>query len=372
MRRFQLYLSPSITTSRSLISVKNHGQNKKIGTKNIPKYEFGNVFCATIIIGVIYMTSAQPKILRDFLVYLTTIKGKSMRTRQEYEYDLQLFFRFQWAIQHDVPIDQINNATIANISIEWLREITLEDLYLFMEYCEVTRKNSAAARARKAATLKSFFRYVKTKRRLIDENPAEQLETPKIGKRTPIYMNMEEATTFMSGVNHVAQSTRNYCIIMFFLNLGIRVTELCNLNTSSVNGQYITVMGKGNKERTIYLNDTCQQALKAYRDDNRYVYKGTGDEPLFISQKGTRLTRQTVAKIIKQVNMSSGLKKDKLTPHKLRHTSATMMYKAGADIRSLQHILGHTSVATTQIYTHIENEEMQQVIENNPFNKLLK
>lgn len=316
------------------------------------------------------LTTAQPKILKDFLVYLTTIKGKSIRTRKEYEYDLQLFFRFQLAIQNDLSIDDFNTIDISSITVEWIREITLEDLYLFMEYCEVNRGNSAVTRARKAATLKSFFRYLKTKRRLIDDNPAEELETPKIGKRTPIYMNMEEASVFIHGVDHFAQSKRNYCIIMFFLNLGIRVTELCNLNTTSVQGNYLTVIGKGNKERAVYLNETCRNALKIYRDQLQHTYKGTGDEPLFISQKGTRLTRQTVAKIIKQVNISSGLKKEKLTPHKLRHTSATMMYKAGADIRSLQHILGHTSVATTQIYTHIESEEIQQVIENNPFNKL--
>ena len=314
------------------------------------------------------MQTQLPKIMKDFLVYLTTIKGKSQRTRKEYEYDLTLFFRFHLAMQNDIEIAQLNDINIATITIEEIREISLEDFYLFMEYCEVHRQNSASARARKVATLKSFFKYIKGKRRLIEENPAEELETPKIGRRKPIYMNMEEATQFIGGIQNHRASPRNYCMMMFFLNLGIRVSELCQLNTSSIQGRYLTVIGKGNKERTVYLNDSCLQALNNYQQSGKTVYKGTGEERLFVSQKGTRFTRQTVAKIVKQINKQSGLQKDHLTPHKLRHTSATMMYKAGADIRSLQHILGHSSVATTQIYTHIEDEQLQHVLDNNPFN----
>ncbi|WP_107926008.1 tyrosine recombinase XerC [Lysinibacillus parviboronicapiens] len=309
-----------------------------------------------------------PKIMKDFLVYLTTIKGKSQRTRKEYEYDLTLFFRFHMAAQNDMDLTEITKINIDTITIEEIREITLEDLYLFMEYCEVQRQNSASARARKVATLKSFFKYIKGKRRLIEENPADELETPKIARRKPVYMNMEEASLFIDGIQLNRASPRNYCMMMFFLNLGIRVTELCQLNKASIQGRYLTVIGKGNKERTVYLNDSCMQALADYEQSGKTAYRGEGDEPLFVSQKGTRFTRQTVAKLVKQINKQSGLQKERLTPHKLRHTSATMMYKAGADIRSLQHILGHSSVATTQIYTHIEDEELQHVLENNPFN----
>lgn len=337
--------------------------------------KFPNLYLGTFFRGkierieVIFLQKTQlPKIMKDFLVYLTTIKGKSHRTRKEYEYDLTLFFRFHLAMQNDIEIERIQEIDISTIKIEEIREITLEDLYLFMEYCEVQRNNSASARARKVATLKSFFKYIKGKRRLIEENPADELETPKIGRKKPIYMNLQEATQFIEGIQPNNASPRNYCMMMFFLNLGIRVTELCNLNKSSIQGRYLTVVGKGNKERTVYLNDGCVKALSDYQDSGKHTFKGDGEEPLFVSQKGTRLTRQTVAKIVKQINKQSGLEKDRLTPHKLRHTSATMMYKAGADIRSLQHILGHSSVATTQIYTHIEDEALQHVIEKNPFN----
>lgn len=158
----------------------------------------------------------QPKFMKDFLVYLTTIKGKSQRTRKEYEYDLTLFFRFHKAVQENLGIENLEAIDIATMTIEEIRAITLEDLYYFMEYCEVQRGNSAAARARKVATLKSFFKYLKGKRRLIEENPADELETPKIGRKRPIYMNLQEATQFIDGIQINQASPRNYCMMMFF------------------------------------------------------------------------------------------------------------------------------------------------------------
>ena len=317
------------------------------------------------------MQKEIPKIVKDFLVYLTTIKGKSPRTRKEYEYDISLFFRFLIAVEKDIPIDEMDSISIKEITIDFIKEISLEDIYLFIEYCEVQRDNSAAARARKAATIKSFFKYLKGKRRLLEYNPAEELETPKIGKKKPIYMDQIEAEQFITGIKTSSHYYRNYSMMMFFLNLGLRVSELCSLNLNSVQGGVLHVVGKGDKERTVFLNEACIQSLEAYKEKERaYIQGAASNEALFLSQKGTRLTRQTVAKIVKQINQNSGLNKEKLTPHKLRHTSATVMYKAGADIRSLQHILGHTSVSTTQIYTHVEDKEIQQVIDRNPFNKI--
>ncbi|MGX9134585.1 tyrosine recombinase XerC [Rummeliibacillus sp. JY-2-4R] len=315
------------------------------------------------------MKQKKPKILRDFLIYLTAIKGKSKRTRDEYEYDLTLFLRFLLVIQQDLEIHQIETIDIQGIDSAFLKDISLEDMYMFLEYCEEQRKNSANTRARKVATLKSFFKYLKSKRNIIEENPAENLETPKVSKRQPIYLSFDEAKTFMNGISSKCHHDRDYCMMTFFLNLGIRVSELCNLNVDSIQERFLTVRGKGDKERTVYLNDACMKTLNTYLENERPNIKdSTNNQALFLSQKGTRLTRQRVAKIVKQINHSSGLEKKMLSPHKLRHTSATMMYKSGADIRSLQQILGHSNVSTTQIYTHVEDKEIQRVIENNPFN----
>ncbi|TQR18632.1 recombinase XerC [Psychrobacillus soli] len=317
------------------------------------------------------MQQEIPKIVKDFLVYLTTIKGKSLRTRKEYEYDIVLLLRFLKAVENDIEPEKMDEICIKDITIDFIREISLEDIYLFLEFCERKRGNSAATRARKAATIKSFFKYLKGKRRLIEYNAADELEAPKIGKKKPIYMNQEDAEIFIKGIKRTNHYYRNYTMIMFFLNLGLRVSELCSLNLTSIQDKVLRVVGKGDKERTVFLNNVCIQSLEVYMQKERqYIQGASTNEALFLSQKGTRLTRQTVAKIVKQINADSGLNKEKLTPHKLRHTSATIMYKNGADIRSLQHILGHTSVSTTQIYTHVEDKEIQQVIENNPFNHL--
>ena len=315
------------------------------------------------------MERQVPKILKDFLIYLTTIKGKSFRTRKEYEYDISLFLRFLKAMENDIELAKMDGISIKEVTIEFIKEISLEDIYLFLEFCEVQRKNSAATRARKAATLKSFFRYLQGKRRLLDYNPADELETPKIGKKKPIYMNQGEAEQFIAGIKRTNHYFRNYSMIMFFLNLGLRVSELCSLNLTSIQDNVLHVIGKGDKERTVFLNNACIQSLAVYLENERPLIQGAStNEALFLSQKGTRLTRQTIAKIVKQINIDSGLNKAKITPHKLRHTSATLMYKNGADMRSLQHILGHTSVSTTQIYTHVEDKQIQDVIDNNPFN----
>lgn len=312
----------------------------------------------------------KPKILRDFFIYLTTIKGKSPRTKAEYEYDLVLFFRYLLCVEENLSFDHLEDVDITKIGVQQLQEITLEDLYAFLSFCQEERENSPSSRARKIATLKSFFKYLTGKRKLLLTNPTDDLESPKIGKRTPIYLNLSEVEQFLDGVYHNKFYYRNYCMMVFFLNLGIRVSELCQLKLDSIQGDFLHIVGKGNKERSVYLNQSCKKALQNYLTNERSKIKNMIDEDaLFVSQKGTALRRQTVARIVKSINAASGLHKANLTPHKLRHTSATLLYKSGADIRSLQHILGHSNVSTTQIYTHIENQEIQQTLENHPLNK---
>ncbi|MFS0781889.1 tyrosine recombinase XerC [Bacillus sp. 1P06AnD] len=319
------------------------------------------------------MDVKMPKLLKDFLIYLTTIKGKSPRTRREYQYDLILFFRYFCATQNedilDITTDIVEVTPIHTMTADLLKEVTLEDCYAFLEYCETVRGNSAHSRARKVASIRSFFKYVTGKRRLLDINPAEELESPQIGKRTPIYMNLEETHTFMGGIKSGKHYYRDFCMVTFLLNMGLRVSELCQLNLQSIQGDAIHIIGKGNKERTIFLNKACRQALDQYIQNEREALKGTEDEKaLFLSQKKTRISRRNVERIVASINDRSGLGKEKLTPHKLRHTSATLLYRNGADIRSLQYILGHASVSTTQIYTHVEDREIRHVLENNPLN----
>lgn len=309
-----------------------------------------------------------PKYITDFLIYLTAIRGKSQRTRKEYEYDLMLFIRFNLAVKSELELSEMEGLDASDFTLEDLKVITLEDIYQFLEYCETVRGNGAASRSRKVATLKSFFKYMKSKRQLIMDNPTEQLESPKISKKQPIYMNLDETKCFLEGIANSRHYERDYCMMTWFLNLGIRVSELCSLDLTSIHEQILTVRGKGDKERNLYLNEQCIATLEAYLEVRDRENKYPEQHALFISQSGTRLTRQSVSKLVRKINADSGLDKDRLSPHKLRHTSATLLYNSGADIRSLQQILGHSNISTTQIYTHVENKEIKRVISDHPLN----
>ena len=314
-----------------------------------------------------------PTILNGFLIYLSTIKGKSKSTKSEYRYDLINMLQYIKVIRFDLDIKNISEVDIGDIKEDFIKEICLEELYAFLEYCEEVRKNSPYARARKVASIKSFFKYLVNKKKLLSSNPAEELETPKLSKRNPIYMTLEETEKFLSGIRRSKHYYRNLCIMQLFLNCGMRISELCSINLSSIKKDILTVIGKGDKERTVYLNETCISVINDYMEKERCCIVNIKDgEALFISQLGTRLNKRTIQKLVDSINEKSGLNKDHLTPHKLRHTSATLMYKAGADIRSLQIILGHTNVSTTQIYTHVDDNELRNVVANNPLNKIIK
>lgn len=312
-----------------------------------------------------------PVILNGFLIYLTTIKGKSKRTRIEYKYDLTLLFKFIKCLRNDLSIKDIEDVYIGDIDENFIKEICLEELYSFLEFCQNIRSNNAVTRARKVASIKSFFKYIYTKKKFLDINPAEELETPKISKRNPIYMTLEETQLFLSGIKKNKHYYRNRSIMYVFLNCGLRIAELCSINLSSIQGNILTVIGKGDKERQLYLNDICLESINDYIEKERNVQKNIKDtEALFISQKGTRLDRRTIENLVKTINHNSGLNKNKLSPHKLRHTMATFLYKASnGDIRSVQQILGHESISTTQVYTHIDNTQIKNVMDINPLNK---
>lgn len=315
------------------------------------------------------MTKRIPTILNGFLIYLSAIKGKSKGTKSEYRYDLTLMLQYIKTIRYDMSIKNISEIDISDINQDFIKEICLEELYAFLEYCEETRNNSAYARARKVASMKSFFKYLVNKKKILSNNPADELETPKLSQRNPIYMTLEETEKFLSGIKKNKHYYRNLCIMELFLNCGMRISELCSINISSIKNDILTVIGKGDKERTIYLNETCISVINDYIEKERSCLVNIkDDEALFISQMGTRLNKRTIQRLVDSINKDSGLNKNHLTPHKLRHTSATLMYKAGADIRSLQIILGHSNVSTTEIYTHVDDNKLRSVVANNPLN----
>lgn len=314
-----------------------------------------------------------PDSLNSFLLYLKTIKGESKNTIYNYKMDLMVFFRFLKLYRGLAKNIDFNDIIIKDIDNAFLKAITLEDLFAFISFTEEFRNNGSYARARKVASLKSFFKYLSGKAKIIKENPAIELESPKIPKRNPIFLTLEESEKLLSSIDG-AFKVRDYCIMVLFLNCGLRLSELVSINISKIKEDTLTIVGKGNKERTIYLNDMCLKAINDYlpiRNKKAAEIKPEDKDALFISRKLSRINKRTIEMMVKKYALKAGLNYNKLTPHKLRHTAATLMYKYGnVDIRSLQQILGHESVSTTQIYTHVDDENLREAVKSNPLNNI--
>lgn len=316
-----------------------------------------------------------PIYVKDFLSYMQNIKNRSKATIHEYYYDLRNALRFLKLYKLDkIKLDKINSemlneTDIANLDIEFIKSITLQDLYEYLNYLSNNCSDRATTRSRKVAALKSFFNYLTFKQKLLDKNPTVELETPKLSKRLPKYLTLDESLALLHSIDGKFQK-RDFCIITLFLNCGLRLSELVSINMKDIKDNVLTVIGKGDKERSIYLNKACQDAIAAY-----IVVRpkdGLKDrDALFISERGTRIGRRTVEVMVKKYIEEAGLDPKKYSPHKLRHTAATLMHKhGGVDIRSLQQILGHESISTTEIYTHVDSEDVKKALESNPLNNI--
>lgn len=311
-----------------------------------------------------------PLILEDFLNYTQTIKGKSKNTVQEYYYDLKMFLRFL-KIRYRLVNDSIvfSDILITDIDIDIIKKVNIQDLHAFISFVDRERNNSNYAKARKVASLRSFFKYLTSTVHLLDVDPAQGLESPKIDSRHPVYLTLDEAKLFLSVIDGTFKK-RDYAIMTLFLNCGMRLSELVSINIDNIKGDTLTVIGKGNKERTVYLNDACIKSLEDYIA-LRPTEDLKDDKALFISNKKNRLSAKGIQHLVKKYIKKAGLDESKFSPHKLRHTAATLMYKyGGVDIRALQDILGHENVSTTQIYTHVDDERLRDAVKSNPLSKL--
>ena len=311
-----------------------------------------------------------PARVLDFLNYSSTIRGKSDSTIEAYGYDLGLFLRFikmhRRLVPNDIPIIDI---LIHDIDDEFLRKITLSEIYAFLSYTDKKRKNSTYARARKTACIKTFFKYLSIKARIIDKDPTIELERPKIKKRNPVYLTLDESLSLLRSMDKEnINYKRDYCILTLFLNCGLRLSELVSIRISKIKEDTLTVIGKGNKERVVYLNHACISSLDDYMSIRSKIdTEDQNKDYLFLSTHRRPINKRSVEVLVKKHVQHAGLIDEKYSPHKLRHTAATLMYKHGkVDIRSLQMILGHENISTTQIYTHVDNESLREAINANP------
>lgn len=307
-----------------------------------------------------------PELVISFVNYQLTVKNKSELTVLEYASDLRTFFRFLKIHKNKLPTTtELNSIEITDIDESFIKSIRISDIYAFLAFCQMNLGNSAKTRARKVSAVRMFFKFLSSQG-IIEENPAQDLDSPNVRKSLPKYLTLEQSQDLLDAVDGQFFE-RDYCIITFFLNCGIRLAELVSLNLTSIRpDNSVRIIGKGNKERIIYLNDACVHAL------NRYLQVRPRDglkdrNALFISRQKNRISRRNVQVIVKKFLENAGITEDGYSVHKLRHTAATLMYQHGnVDVLLLKEILGHENLSTTQIYTHVANEQIKNAVASNP------
>lgn len=323
--------------------------------------------------------SDAPQLLREFLSYHETIKGQSAQTIKEYYLDLRMFLRFMVLVKKELPYHTVlDSISIKQVDLAFIKTIMITDIFDFLSYLSNDRPTDepsdrgigAAARARKLSAIKSFYKYLTVRTKQLTENPVKEIEYPKIRKSLPKYLTLEESKKLLSSVSGV-NAKRDYAILMLFLNCGIRRAELVGLNRSDVYDDRIRVTGKGNKERIVYFGSSCKRAIDDYLvERNKKVL--SDDRALFGSRDNNRISVTAVHRLVKKHLLAAGLDANLLSAHKLRHTAATLMLSNGVDVRTVQEVLGHEHLNTTEIYTHIENTELKIAAEANPLSHIDK
>ena len=321
-----------------------------------------------------------PQLLRDFLTYHENIKGQSSKTIQEYYLDLRMFLRFMVLMKQEMPYDTpLDSIVIKQIDLSFLESISTSDVFDFLSYLANDRVKfedsqseetgiGAAARARKLSAIKSFFKYLTVRTKQLKENPVQDLEFPKIRKSLPKFLTMEECTRLLQAVQG-PNARRDFAILMIFLNCGIRRAELVGLNLTDIYEDRIRVVGKGNKERIVYMGSACKRAIDDYLKERSQIVL-SDNRALFGSRDKNRISVSAVHRLVKKHMLAAGLDATQFSAHKLRHTAATLMLSNGVDVKTVQEVLGHENLNTTQIYTHIENTELKIASEANPISKV--
>lgn len=313
----------------------------------------------------------RANILDDYLNYMRAARGRSEGTIKEYFYDVRQFLRYMRVRKEGLAVESLDEVDIDAVDGELLRKIEKSDIYAYISYLDRERKNNSRTKFRKISSVRSFFDYLTYKVDILEKNPTENIDMPKMEKSLPVYLTLEESIRLLRSIQNFKQKNifrlRDYAIAMLFLNCGLRLSELASLNVKDLNkDRTLRIIGKGSKERLVYLNDNVERSIDAYLLARKA--EGLADEePLFLSMRKTRMSNRSIQHMLEKHLKNAGFDTRKYTVHKLRHTAATLMYQFGdEDLKSLQEILGHESISTTQIYTHVNLEDIRHTMNQNP------
>ncbi len=314
-----------------------------------------------------YMSSDNPEFLNNYLVHIKVVLDLTERTISEYYFDVRLFLKYIHYMYNECT-GLVEETDISGMTTEELNKITVSDIYNYIIYTSDERNNAERARYRKISSLRSFFKYLTKVAHIIEKNPVTDIEVRAPKSAKPKYLSLNESKRLLEASDH-SDSKRDYCIITLLLNCGLRLSELVGINISDIDfyENRFTVLGKGRKTRTVYLNKACVDALKQYLEIRRNNLKAADEPALFISNQNKRISKRRVQQIVEKTIKSAELDGKGITTHKLRHTAATLMYQYGdTDILQLKKLLGHSSISTTEIYTHLTDEGVRDAVESNP------
>ncbi len=320
-----------------------------------------------------------PSVVRSFLQYHRTIKGQSAKTVDEYYLDIRMFLRFTKLMQSNLPYETpLEDISILDVGLPFLAKIQPTDVFEFLSYLAEDRVYEdgttpgvgPATRSRKLSAIKSFYKYLTVRTKQLEENPVADMEFPRLRKSLPKYLTLEQSQSLLTAVDG-PNATRDYAILLIFLSCGIRREELAGLNLTDVYDDRIRVVGKGNKERIVYMGSNCKKAIDDYMVQREQLVL-TDNRALFGSRNGNRIGVSAIHRLVKKHLLAAGLDATQFSAHKLRHTAATLMLSGGVDVKTVQEVLGHEHLNTTEIYTHIENTELQIAAKANPLSRFEK
>ena len=328
------------------------------------------------------MNITTPLILDDYLSYLKSIRALSEKTIREYRYDLINFVYFQILrkvyfndkenLNNDIKDEKINISKLFNRS--FINDINIQDMYSYISYLDNELNDNSSTRSRKISALRSFYKYLHQEIEIIDNNITEKLRNPKIQKRQPVYLTLSETELLLDTINKEKNEflrNRDLAIVFTFLTTGMRLSELVSVDLKDIKDDHFSIVGKGNKERTIYLTKNCIDLIDNYIMIRKNYLKEIKVDALFISTRKNRISNRAVQSTVEKYLKKAGFDTRVYSTHKLRHTAATLMYKYGnVDIRALKDVLGHESVSTTQIYTHLDDEDLKNAVNKNPLSNL--
>lgn len=307
-------------------------------------------------------TNECPKILKDFLNYLASIKNYSHHTIKNYYFDLMIFFKFiKEYMEIEVELKDFNVFILVNVKEK--------DIIAFLIYLNYYKDNTAQTRQRRLSSIRTFYKWLfinyppfNTK-----ENPTKNIPNIEPVIRLPKYLNLEQAKRIQEVFNTTNSRfpIRDNMIITMFIYTGMRLSELININISDIDfySKSIRIVGKNNKERKVFLNKVVTKKLEIYSKWRKHT---NANEPLFLNKNKQRIGVDAVENICKKAFKLIGLGEYNYTTHTLRHTAATIIYKQTQDLLLLKYFLGHKYLSSTEIYTHVINEEIQKAVENNP------